>query len=582
MATVPKSQRQVQATRGPVVFQENQQISAPAGAFGTGGAAMKGLSQAAAGGADLIQQVAMDKLAEDNTRMVKEGDIAYSTAIRELGYGTPQKPGGFYSTRGQNTLDGHAEASAQMEKARQEILKKYGTAPRVRAKLDLITQTRQESEAGQMAVFGETQRRVANDDVSEARVGMAVADAAARATAPDGPEVFAQSLRVVQQEVFDTAERNGTENPLQIQAAMTERTSALVKASFDVLKVSDPMAAKVFFEAHKEQLVDPRLWGKFESDIKVAVQREGEQVAFATILEQFPGDISAQLKAAKSLPPELQDGVRDRIQDEGAQAIRTQKAKQAKNFDDAWSTAVKNEGRTDSVDPEILASLNPTQRNALRTFRQQLAEDGSGFALVNNADVYNELATMDLDELSKVELRAPHYLSNLTDQSWQKFQDRRSNWLKQKADAGGGKSSMRTTNQVRTDFLKNYGLEGEQAQLFSEEMDDAITAYEDRTGETADSAFVQKVGEGLFSRDPARWYESTGETYMSHETEKLRSNFDLSQAVIDNPDGVAAAAGVPAAELPALLEGLAEIRPPVAITFDNIKRLYNKANATKQ
>jgi hypothetical protein len=370
----------------------------------------------------------MTKIAEDNTREMKQLDTEYSTAIREMMYGTPQDPGGFYSTRGQDTLDEHGATAAELEKVRQGILER-ASSPRVRAKLDQTTGTRRESELNSMAVFGEKNRRVANDMTAEARIADASANTAAKINSEDGPAALRQGLTILSHEVMDMAERNGW-GPEVTTAKLMEAQTALLKQSFDnILASGDAAKARVFFENNKDK-IDGRMWDTMEKSLKVGEVRQKEQIATEAILTRFPGDREAQLAAAKELDPEVQDGVRNRIQDDMATEKRVQAAAEQANFDDIWKQ-VQDQGSLDGVDVQKLTGLNPTQHRALRSYIKQRAEDGTGFATANSIETYNELASMTPEQLMATDLVDSKYITGLDRAAWEKFNDRRAQMIKE-------------------------------------------------------------------------------------------------------------------------------------------------------
>jgi hypothetical protein len=460
MATVPKAERQVQAERGPVVFQEQQRIDAPALAFGDQGAGLQALGAGLGQASDVLGQMAMDKLAQDNTREMKNLDTEYSTAIREAMYGTPQNPGGFYSTRGQDTLDQHPGVAEDLEKLRQDILER-ASSPRVRAKLEETTSARRESEFNSMMVFSEKNRRVANDLTAESRIADASANVAAKINTEDGPAALRQGLTILSHEVMDMADRNGW-SPETTTAKMMEAQSAMLKGAFDNIIEDNPAKARVFFDNNKH-LIDGRMWDNMEAQLETGEQLQKEQEASEAILTRFPNDRQAQLDAAKELDSEIQDGVRQRIQDDMATEKRIKAEAEERNFDDVWKQ-VQDQGSLDGVPVAALTALNPTQHKALRAYIEQRAEDGTGFAPANNVEIYNELASMTPEQLMATNLVDAKYIRGLDRAGWEKFSRDRQQFIKE-ANAPGGKqpTSQRTSARIRSDLIKALKLKGQKA-----------------------------------------------------------------------------------------------------------------------
>jgi hypothetical protein len=495
MATVPKTERQVAAQAGPAVFQQEQRISAPAGAFGAGqGAALAELGQAAAGVGDVVGEILLAKQAEDNAREAKRLDLEYSAKVRELMYGTPNNPGGFYSSRGQNTLDTHGTTADALEQARQDIMKKTTDNPQLQARMDQLTAARRERELNQMAVFGETQRRTANDEVSEARIQDAASDAAAAVSAEDGPQRLTQSLVIAANEIQDMADRNGWSPEVQLHK-MEEAQTVILRGVIENALVNDPALAQQIYDDRKGMIS-----GAVHADIEKALEsgtlRQQSQEAAAKFISDHPESLKDQVAAVKDsdLSPKVKDETVRRLKDQDVLDRQAKAQEQSLAEQEVWNQ-VRGGASLDDIDDVTKAKVGRVEFTQMQAFERRRLDTRNGFAEANDPDIIDELNNMSDPEFAALNLNQGRYLGALRAEKWSQFSDRQ-NKLQNGSDAE--KSALRSATQVRNDKAKEYGLDKpEDAAKFRDQFDDLVELFEDQNGRPPDNSELKDIGDTL-------------------------------------------------------------------------------------
>ncbi len=197
---------------------------------------------------------------QDNERELLKLDTEWSATLREIGYGE----GGFFGTRGDGTLATHVPTVQAIDKARQKMLASVKNDA-VREQFDALSATRAEDEFDVMARHVLTQRRVADDAVSEARLSEAADDAA---VAFNDPERVDRSLAVARDEIFGLAQRNGWSEEVA-QSKIEEVQTTILKSVIEAASAVDPIAARKLF-ADRNELID----GRVQADIERAIQRD--------------------------------------------------------------------------------------------------------------------------------------------------------------------------------------------------------------------------------------------------------------------------------------------------------------------
>jgi hypothetical protein len=537
MAVVPKSDRQVAAQAGPVVFQQEQRISAPAGAFGATG--LEELGRAVSGVGDVVGEIELAKAAEDNAREAKRLDLEYSAKVRELMYGTPDNPGGFYSTRGQTTLDTHAATAEALEKARQDVLEATIDNPQLQARMSDLTAARRERELNQMAVFGEGQRRTANDEVGQARIASAAADAAAAVGAANGPQVLTQSLIIASNEIQDAADRNGWSPEVQLHK-MEEAQTVILREVIENALVDDPALAQQIYDDSKHMIK-----GDVHADIEKALEsgtlRQQSQEAAAKFISDHPDSLKDQVAAVKDsdLDPKVKDETVRRLKAQDTLDRQAVAQEQALAEQEVWNQ-VRGGASLDDMDDVTLSKLSRVEFTQMQAFEKRRMEQASGYAEFNDPDIVNELNTMSDADFTNLNLNQGRYVGALTEEKWFQMSNRQ-NKLQNGSDAD--KSALRTATQVRNDKAREYGLDdAKKAAKFRDQFDDLVELFEDQNNRPPDNSELKDIGDTLGKEFATTTASSIGRIFRGRMTEReLRrmspeqvNNIDLSGEIERN------------------------------------------------
>ena len=245
MAVVPQAQAQVDIRPLQPNYVRNTRTADDFGAAKGRGMAKAGAALQNAG--DALGDVVLREQAEDNERGAKESEIKlrnrYNTVL--YGDGTAENPG-YLNSQGENAVKNQAAAQEALGKIREEILKE---APndRVREMFGTTSAILQGDYVNALGKHATTQREVANDATSQARMNKAI-DAGALAW--NDPEMLATSQGIVQNEVLDMAERKGWSVEVTV-SKLKEAQTSLYAGAIQAALPEDPDAALAMFQKYR-------------------------------------------------------------------------------------------------------------------------------------------------------------------------------------------------------------------------------------------------------------------------------------------------------------------------------------------
>jgi len=146
-------------------------------------------------------------------------------------------------------------------------------------------------------------RRTAANAISEARLGEAADDMAA---SWNDPKTTARSLAIISAEAESLGLREGC-TPEILKSKIEEARTVGFQRRIEAALVQDPAAAQKIYEDNKT-LIDGRQRAAIEQKLEAGVLRQQSQQATAEIKLAHPGDLAAQIEAAKRIAnPKVQD-----------------------------------------------------------------------------------------------------------------------------------------------------------------------------------------------------------------------------------------------------------------------------------
>ncbi len=257
MVTVPKYQP---GQAGAAPLQGGfQNFRVPAGAFGSDGSAMRGLSDALRGHADTLGDMALQEAREkaerarrealeDIDREAKKADASFSKQMRAVTYGDGQTQG-FYDLIGEDALRDYEP----MQRTLHDLMARSAgqiTDGRARAIFERTAARRLDYELNAMTRHVLIQRLSANDSASRERIGEARKDAA---VSYNDPQRILSSLGVVLDETAQIAERN-TWTPEATQSALHKAESDVHRSVVSAMLTHDAAGAVDYFGRNRDRI----------------------------------------------------------------------------------------------------------------------------------------------------------------------------------------------------------------------------------------------------------------------------------------------------------------------------------------
>jgi GH24 family phage-related lysozyme (muramidase) len=264
MVKVPEYQPSVQ-TRP--IFQSDFTVRANAEDMGAPAArgveAMgRGIGQLARGVSDLGDAFAAIQDLEDTTR-AKEADNNYAAWVRERMYGD----NGFMTLEGKSAVDGRRAFEAEAEQKRKE----FGgdLTPGAQRRYSDASQARLQSVLERSIVHTANQRKQWVKDASAARLDTFAEDALA---AYGDPRLVDKNIAAGQAEIREQAKLLGwdadTTKNREAEFVSSVRVNVAMRTMID-----DPVAAKAYYEKHKDQITGPHQM-KFDEAVKIPLLNE--------------------------------------------------------------------------------------------------------------------------------------------------------------------------------------------------------------------------------------------------------------------------------------------------------------------
>jgi len=245
----------------------------------------------------------------------------------------------------------------------------------VRENFELAAMARVSEEFGRMGRHRLEARRTAANAISEARLGEAADDMAA---SWNDPKTTARSLAIISAEAESLGLREGW-TPEIIKSKIEEARTVGFQRRIEAALVQDPAAAQKIYEDNKT-LIDGRQRAAIEQKLEAGVLRQQSQQATAEIKLAHPGDLAAQIEAAKRIAnPKVQDETIARLDAEHARSERLRAQADRQNRQSAWQTIISG-GSIDQIPARQLAALDGTTIGAMREFDIRRAKDGTGYA----------------------------------------------------------------------------------------------------------------------------------------------------------------------------------------------------------
>ncbi len=358
---MPRVPSQVGSTVAPsgggIVFQSAQGASIDAFGGGTGQA----LQQAArAGGTlDQLDSMVLRQIAEDNEREAKNLDIQLQSRLRVLlhGDGSANNPG-FLGLQGENALKSREAFQQEVEKARNEVLGR--ASPQVRQLVDPVAAARVEGVFEKSSQHTRTQREVAFQETTKARVAEAYQEAALNW---NDPAKLMESIGVVTDEMIAEGERLGRSEEAT-QTLIEGHRSKIFQGAIEAAIPVDPMTAQTLLIKYAPLMdgdVQAEVAGKLRPYVVLQVAQDAAQEAVQKfgygnraaaekwLREKFSGD---QEEKAVDVMNSIFAGYRS---DQSERRAQVSHSMAVKNFNQAQEDRAKDQA-VDAAMAEIAAS----------------------------------------------------------------------------------------------------------------------------------------------------------------------------------------------------------------------------------
>lgn len=257
MVKVPTYERNVSLRPD---YQQGIDVRATPEAFGADiGRGMQRLGQGLDQFADAMRQV---QEIEDTAR-AKEADNAFAGWARERMYGE----GGFMTLSGKAAVDGRSAFEKEAEQKRMEFGK--GLTPGAAQAYDRASQARVQSIYQQSIVHTAQERKRWVTEASAARLDTFAEDALA---VYNNPAQVDKNIAAGQAEIRQQAQLLGWDADTTTNREKEYISSVRLNVALRTL-ADDPVAAKAYFDAHKDQITGPHQF-KFEEAVKVPLRNE--------------------------------------------------------------------------------------------------------------------------------------------------------------------------------------------------------------------------------------------------------------------------------------------------------------------
>lgn len=257
MVTVPTYQRNVSLRPD---YQQGIDVHATPEAFGA--AIGRGMQQAAGGIGQVADAMRQVRELEDTAR-AKEADNAFAGWARQRMYGE----NGFMTQEGKNAVDGLKAFEDEAAQKRMEFGK--GLTPGAARAYDGASQARLNSLFQQSIVHTAQERKRWVNEASAARLDTFAEDALA---VYNNPALVDKNIAAGQAEIRQQAALNGWDEDTVKNREAEYISSVRLNVALRTMS-DDPVAAKAYFDKHKDQITGPHQF-KFEEAVKIPLRNE--------------------------------------------------------------------------------------------------------------------------------------------------------------------------------------------------------------------------------------------------------------------------------------------------------------------
>ena len=530
MPTVPRQEDRL--VRDAAVPSVRISPSADATSFG-GGPGLTQMGNAAAGLLKGVGDIAAEEVRKADELAVLEMDRDLSQLENDLQY---NQETGAMGKRGRDVFTLSDDVAKRWEKGVAEIGKRAKT-PTQREEFEGRVMRRWDSLNGNVQRHVASQIRAYDDEVTDSFIQSERNAAVSNYLDPDR---VALSIESQIAEIEKYGARNGlTMADPQLKEKADEAVS---KTHVGVISrmLSQPgqeTSAKGYFLANRSELLpDDRI--KIESAVKEGTLRGESQARTDAIIKKDKTWKDRIASAKKIEDPELRDEVERRVKVEMA----AQQAIERQDREDIFSQAlniVESSKSIDSVPPDMISSMDISDRKALRNYADTLAE---GKKPVTNWGEYyrlRQMATSPDQRQNFLDENMMAYRGSLSDTEFKEL-------VSLQADMrNGGKNSERVLDGFRSkdsivnDALRGIGVDPSPKEgsddagkvaMFRKAVDDSVMAFQERTKRKADNKEVQEIVDTLAIKgiieDKFLWFDKSKRFYELEDGDSFKIKVD--------------------------------------------------------
>ncbi|MEK9754490.1 MAG: hypothetical protein VW338_14950 [Rhodospirillaceae bacterium] len=583
MARVPVSNiGSVQSRAVPTVYDDASGATLDAFGGAQARALQEGAQKIGAAG-DLLAKRALEIQQEDNEREVKNADVQLSQRIRAITLGDGEKEG-YFSMRGEAAVQGYKTTEKAIRDAQREVAASIKN-PRARQDFGQIAAGRVERELGGLSRHVAKERRVANDAVSEARIKEAADDAAG---AYNDPKVVGQSMAIVRQEVIDMGQRNGW--PPEVTASkLQEAATVLHRQVIERALVNDPAAAAAYYKANKDK-IDGRVRADIEKALETGTMRQQSQGKADEIMARGLGEREALAEARKIKDPKVRDEVVARVSKRYSEARTIKAGEDRDRREGAWKHVLGG-GSLDDLAPAQLAAIDGTTVSAMRTFENNRAKDGRGYAKATVPETYNKLHRLFMDDKEAfADYDINQHIGELDERDYQ-YWLREQRGLDKKAEADKARGASYTLgDRMAVEYMKaakidpnKKGANAEKAQKVYNAVRSVVDEFH-KDGKKPTREDIKKSLDQLFISGEIKGSGFAGIFADSGRFFEFAGGKDAKKFVITDVKGqeqaIAGATGVPVEHVGKIAEALKARGKE--LNFVNIQTVWEEAQRGKR
>lgn len=400
MPTVPRIQgRQVQPNAIQPVFRSTQ--AATREAFGGGAAApFQGVGEALERVGTLAGNQALVIQRENNEREAKQLDIDFANGILRVGYGDPNNPqdNGYYSSRGEDALNGVLGARNQITELRQQ-LQERATNQRVLQMFNTQADVRMLREQEALDRHVSNQNAALQQAVSEARISTAVSDAAARY---NDPSAIADALAIVQGETAAQADRLGLPEEAAQAQLRQNRTAVVAGAVTAALGREQLGIARQLLDQYKS-VMDGSVHQELMSKLQENSNRVVAQSFADRMFSKYPGNPTAAMREIRaSLSGRAEDMAITQIASRYTEARATREFSNAASYDQAYQLMIVGDTSFNDLPQDVKLSLTAPQVTSLINAQNSLTGDAIPTVTTPGGwQAYNAVMSLTDDEAAR-------------------------------------------------------------------------------------------------------------------------------------------------------------------------------------